>query len=511
MIGDDLSRTPPETKERISVSASATGTTAPRQSPWLAFTVCAVTAILTILDLVKVNVVLTPIRETLGATTTDNQLIVAGYVLAFGVALVPAGRLGDTWNRKSMFLIGLVTFTIASLVAMLSISSTMLVTARIVQGIAAGTLMPQVLGIIQNLFQGQERGKALGFFGASIGLGTSFGPAVGGLFIGALGPELGWRWTFGMNVPLVIIVLPLAIWLLPKDQPRDVRDRQLDLVGVGLLAATVLFMMLPFVLTSGTDQDIPARWLLLVLGVIAGAGFVIWEFRYKAQGKSPVLDFALFRYSSYRYGVIITSLWFAMMPPLFLVMTLYNQQGLGHSALVVGLITVPWAVVSAIAAAWVGRYTLRYAPQLVFAGLILFIIALLSLALGARIVSAEYTPLIMAIIMGVAGIAPGIVMSANQMRSLIDVPLPQAGVAGSFYQVGQRVGNAIGVAVATAVFYSMTAHLPVNAGKDVEEIRPETAREYLNAFDVSILVLVVFGLVALFVAIVDWRGSKRTE
>lgn len=155
------------------MSASATGTTAPRQSPWLAFTVCAVTAILTILDLVKVNVVLTPIRETLGATTTDNQLIVAGYVLAFGVALVPAGRLGDTWNRKSMFLIGLVTFTIASLVAMLSISSTMLVTARIVQGIAAGTLMPQVLGIIQNLFQGQERGKALGFFGASIGLGTS--------------------------------------------------------------------------------------------------------------------------------------------------------------------------------------------------------------------------------------------------------------------------------------------------------------------------------------------------
>lgn len=134
-------------------------------SPWAAFTVCASVAILTILDLVKVNVILTPLQSTLGATTTQTQLIVAGYVLAFGIALVPAGRLGDQWNRKAMFLLGLTLFTVASLASALAPTADALVVARIIQGLAAGVLMPQVLGMIQTLFQGRQRGQAFGIFG----------------------------------------------------------------------------------------------------------------------------------------------------------------------------------------------------------------------------------------------------------------------------------------------------------------------------------------------------------
>lgn len=125
------------------------------RSPWIPFAVAASVAVLTILDVVKVNVVLTPLEETLGATPTQTGLVVAGYVLAFGIALVPSGRLGDQWNRKAMFMIGLVTFTVASLAAALAPTASFLVIARILQGIAAGMLMPQVLGMVQTLFQGQ--------------------------------------------------------------------------------------------------------------------------------------------------------------------------------------------------------------------------------------------------------------------------------------------------------------------------------------------------------------------
>src|SRR5699024_5536995 len=189
------------------------------RSPWIAFAVAASVAVLTILDVVKVNVVLTPLEEPLNATPTQTGLVVAGYVLAFGIALVPSGRLGDQWNRKAMFMIGLVTFAIASLGAALAPNASLLVLARLLQGVAAGILMPQVLGMIQTLFQGQARGQAFGIFGAAIGLGTAFGPTIGGLFLGTFGSELGWRWTFGMNVPLVLVIIPLAIWLIPAGQP----------------------------------------------------------------------------------------------------------------------------------------------------------------------------------------------------------------------------------------------------------------------------------------------------
>lgn len=490
---------------------SSSSSVAPR-SPWAAFVVVVGVAILTILDVAKVNVVITPIQESLGTSTTQTQLIVAGYVLAFGIVLVPAGRLGDQWNRKAMFLIGLTLFTLSSLTAALAPTAEILVTARILQGVAAGIQMPQVLGVIQNLFQGQQRGKAFGIFGASIGLGTAFGPTVGGLLVGAFGNDLGWRWTFGMNVPLALIVIPLAIWLLPSNRdtlPAGEAEetqlaRDLDVVGVGLMSATVLFVMLPLVLTTGSG-DSATRWLWLIPGAITAAIFVWWENRYVAAGRSPVLDFRLFSFRSYRNGVVITSLWFAAMPAMFLVMTLYNQQALGHEAVVVGMITIPYAIVSAIVAGIIGKHTFKYATQLVIWGLAIYGVALLGILAVAYFVPAENVPMAMAIALGVAGVGPGFVMAANQMRTLKDVPLHQAGVAGSFQQVGQRVGNALGTAVATAVFYSLTVGLTrAEAGEVVE---PD--RQFLFGFEVTVMVLVGFIVLALVFAVIDHRGHVQ--
>src|SRR5690625_3532383 len=140
-----------------------------------------------------------------------------------------------------MFMLGLVIFAVASLGAALAFNASFLVIARVLQGVAAGILMPQVLGMIQMLFQDQARGQAFGIFGAAIGLGTAFGPTLGGLFLGSFGSELGWRWTFGMNVPLALVIIPLALWLIPSAQSKA-GPADLDLLGVALLASSVLFV-----------------------------------------------------------------------------------------------------------------------------------------------------------------------------------------------------------------------------------------------------------------------------
>lgn len=262
------------------------------RTKWRAFAICVSVAALTILDLSKVNVGLPSIEEALDAGPTALQLIVAGYALAFGLILVPAGRYGDLHSRRRMFMIGLSVFGAASLACAVAPSVGILIGGRILQGIAAGLLMPQVIGLIQQLFVGKERGRAFGLFGAIIGLSTAFGPTLGGLLIAIGGPEDGWRLLFWMNVPLAIILLPIAARLLPKQQPHEAGAGSLDPVGIVFLGLAVLSLMLPFVLTTGSPGDDPARWWLLVAFAVFAGLFAWWEGRYQRAGKTPVVDFS---------------------------------------------------------------------------------------------------------------------------------------------------------------------------------------------------------------------------
>src|SRR5699024_11205624 len=164
------------------------------------------------------------------------------------------------------------------------------------------------------------------------------------------------------------------------------------------------------------------------LGIVVAPAFVRWEHRYRAAGKCPVLAFTLFAYSSYRNGVIITTRRFSAMPALSSVLTLFNQQGLGHAPRAVRLITSPFALISAIVAAVTGRYTFRHATTLVIWGFAIFIVALIGLVAISAFVPPEHNPLAMAIVLAIAGIGPGFIMSANQMRTLIEVPVSQGGV-----------------------------------------------------------------------------------
>ena len=424
-----------------------------RRTRWQAFAIAVAVASLTILDLSKVNVALPTIEVGLGATSVDLQLIVAGYALAFGLLLVPSGRLGDIGSRKRLFIIGLVVFGLASLLCGAAMNPTVLVIARIIQGAAAGILMPQVMGVIQQLFQGKERGAAFGAFGAIIGLATAFGPTIGGLLVGLGGADLGWRLSFWMNVPLVLLLLPFAIKLLPSTQQHS-GAKSMDPIGIVLLGIAIFSLMLPFVLTSGSDDDDPRRWLLLIVFAAAVVGFIFWERAYRGRGLEPVLDFALLRHRSFRYGLLLASVYFAGMPATFLIVTLYLQQGLGLEAVFSGMVTIPFAIASAITAWYSGRWVNTLGRRIVVVGLVLVIIGFAAALLAAILLPAELAPWGMSAALLIAGAGGGGVISPNQTLMLSEVPVTQGGVAGSFAQVGQRAGTAIGVAAVSSTFYA---------------------------------------------------------
>jgi len=469
---------------------------------WRAFWVCVSVAALTIMDLTKVNVALPSIETALGATSTDLQLVVAGYVLTFGLTLVPAGRLGDQRSRKMLFIVGLSLFTLTSLMCALAPSTGWLLVGRLLQGVAAGIQMPQVLGLAQELFQGEERGRAFGLFGATIGIATAFGPTLGGLAIAIGGPVDGWRGIFWMNVPLTLIVLALVIWVLPTTRHPSTKPLSLDPLGLVLFGITVVSLMWPFLFTTGSPSDNPARWWTLVVFVIALTGFVAWERHYAASGKHPLVPLTLFSVSSYRNGTLLAAAYFAAMPSSFILTTLYLQQGLGLAPVFAGMVTIGFALASAVTSWLGGRLVNRVGRPLVVSGIATLFAGFGLLVLAALLTPPELTPWVMAAAMVLAGAGGGFVIAPNQTLALADIPVRQGGLAGSVGQLGQRVGTAIGTAVALSLFYSTI----------YRETGDEPALDvYHHAYTIGMLSVAVFLALAFSIGVADLGARRRTR
>lgn len=474
-----------------------------RSTQWRAFWVCVVVAAITILDLSKVNVALPSIETALGASSTQLQLIVSGYVLTFGLVLVPAGRLGDQRSRKTLFLIGLTVFTVASIACALAPNAALLLVFRLLQGVAAGIQMPQVIGLIQQLFQGPERGRAFGLFGAMIGISTAFGPTLGGLMIALGGVQDGWRYIFWMNVPLGIIALILAWRILPSTAKTTYARLDLDPVGITIFGVTVLALMWPFLFTTGAPTDDPNRWWLLVLFVVAGAVFIWWERRYAAGGRAPLVPLKLFRISSFRNGTLLATVYFAAMPAMFLLTTLYLQLGLGLEPVFAGMVTIGFALTSAFSSWRGGILVERYGRSLVVVGLAILMIGIGVLMAAAVLTPPAITPFVMAAAMFIGGAGGGLVISPNQTLTLHDIPPIEGGLAGSVGQLGQRIGTAIGTAVALSLFYS-TLYNERNSGESTVEL-------YHHAYGMGMIATTVFFSIAILIGVLDLGARKRRE
>lgn len=416
---------------------------------WLVLGVVLAAAFMILLDATIVNVALPTVRQGLGASDAAVQWVVAGYALAYGLLLIPAGRLGDRFGHRRVLLVGLIGFTVTSALCGASTSPGELVGWRVAQGVMAGVLNPPVLAIIQAVFPPQERGKAFGWYGAMAGVSTAAGPLVGGLLIAADLGGLDWRPIFLINVPVGVVVLALVIRLVPEVHGRG---GGLDPVGVALIAAALLLLTVPLV--QGPELDWPTWTIVcLVLALPAFAVFAGWEHRRTRHDLTPVVDVRLFTRRPFTAGVAVSLVHFAGFIGLVFALSLYLQLGAGRSALATGLVLMAFALgtlagasASDTAARRLGRTVLHLGSGLLALGI--------AGALAALTLSS--TPAVWWLMPGlaVAGIGNGLVIAPVTTVVLAGVPGPDAGAASGVLNTAQRVGQALGTAVLGLILFT---------------------------------------------------------
>jgi EmrB/QacA subfamily drug resistance transporter len=456
---------------------------------WAALVACLLAGFLVLLDGSMINVALPSIERSLELTPTEVTWTLSGYILAFGLTLVTAGRLGDDYGRRRMFLIAIVLFLISALFCGAAQNGTWLLISRVARGFTAGLLNPQIVGLIQQMFTGQERGKAFGLYAATVGISTAVGPSIGGGIISLAGPEIGWRLVFYVSFPVGLAALLLAIRLLPRDGAAGARGR-LDLVGAGLLGLAVVAVLLP-VIQAGDAETTPSWWLLAVGFAIIGL-FLGWERRLDQQDRHPLVKLKLLSMRSYSTAALTGFCFFAAQPSIFVLCQIYFQRGLHFSPLQASLATMPYAIGSAATAIVGGRIVHRYGRWVVTAGCLVTTVGMGLTAVGASTGTSDTTILLMCSLL-LGGLGAGLVIAPNQTLVMSEIPKQEGGTAAGVYQTSLRVGSSIGVPLAMTLYFIGVADTSGNVPTAVSMGMTVTTSIFMVALLVTLTSAVFLG------------------
>jgi EmrB/QacA subfamily drug resistance transporter len=422
-------------------------TTRPRttssDNPWKALWAMMVGFFMILVDATIVAVANPSIMEKLDASYDGVIWVTSAYLLAFAVPLLVAGRLGDRYGPKNLYLLGLTVFTAASLWCGLADSIGMLIAARVVQGVGAALLTPQTLSTITRIFPAERRGVAMSVWGTTAGVATLVGPLAGGVLVDGL----GWQWIFFVNVPIGVIGLGLAVWLIPQlptDKPR------FDLLGV-LLSGVGMFLIV-FALQEGQSHD----WAPWIWGTIAGgigfmAAFIYWQSVNTNEPLIPLVifrdrDFSLSNLGVATIGFVVTAM---ILPVMF-----FAQAVCGLSPTRAALLTAPMAVATGVLAPFVGKIVDRSHPRPVIG----FGFSMLAIALTW--LSVEMTPTTpiwrLVLPMAAMGIGMAFIWSPLAATATRNLPPQLAGAGSGVYNTTRQVGSVLGSAGMAA---SMTSRI----------------------------------------------------
>ncbi|MGD0104454.1 MAG: MFS transporter [Rhodopila sp.] len=413
---------------------------------WVALVVLLAGGFMPPLDFFIVNVALSSIHESLGASPAELQLVISGYACGYGVFLITGGRLGDLYGRKRCFLIGMAGFSLASLGCGIATSPTHLVVARIVQGSAAAVLLPQVLGSIRALFpKERELARAMSAYGIMMGMAAAIGQFSGGALIQWNPADLGWRAIFLLTLPVCAVTLVLGWKVVPETGGGG--NVRLDLVGAALISLTLAAIVVP--LSEGREQGWPA-WVFAALACapFLTAAFFWYEARLSRIGGMPLVELALLRIRSFRRGVLVAALFF-FTTSFYLLFGLYQQEGRGMAPLEVGLAIVPYGV-----GLFIG--------PLISAPLVRLRPRLLSIGMGIEVTFYALVGLLVALGVGgtaltaavfLAGLGQGIAFPRLFATVLGDVPAAQGGVAAGITNSAMQIGAAVSVAAVGSLFF----------------------------------------------------------
>ncbi|MBB5785238.1 MFS transporter [Nonomuraea jabiensis] len=397
-------------------------------------------------DFFVVNVAAPSIERDLHAGPAALELIVGGYAFTYAAGMITGGRLGDRYGYRRLFMWGVVAFTIASVLCGLAVNPAQLVAARLLQGLAGAAMVPQVLATISAVYPPSERGQALGWYGVAGGLGSIAGQVLGGLLLTADTLGLGWRVIFLINLPVGLIVVPLAVWLLPEVETA--RRARLDVPGAAGLAAGLALVLVPLGLGNSLGWPV---WTWISMGAAVPVFVLTWRWQrvLGARGGQPVLDLALLKVHSYLAGVGSIVAFMAYFASFMFTLTLLLQGGLGLTAFQAGLAFAPMGVLFSVTSILGTGLVRRY-------GLIVVMIGgtIIGLGLALMVVGAGLgLPYIMVALM-LVGSGNGLVLPQLIGAALVEVAPHQAGIGSGILSTAQQFAGAGGVAVIGAVFFA---------------------------------------------------------
>jgi len=403
-------------------------------------------ALLPMTDSFIVNVALPAIGGDLGASGAELELVVAGYGLAFTVFLVLGGRLGDAYGRRRVLVVGLVGFTVASLLCAVAGSGGWLVAARVVQGAAAALIPPQALGTIQAAESPERRPRAMSLYAAVAGFAAILGLVLGGVLVQADLWGSSWRLVFLVNLPLGVVAVVLAVLLVPDT--RSSQPMGVDVRGTGLLALVVVLVLVG--LNRGPVLGWP-WWTVVVLALVPFAAVALWrtENRVVARGRVPLLPPSVLAAPAVRRGLLVLAPFLAAWAGYLFALPLTVQNGFGLDPAAAGLAVVPMSAAFLVGSFAVPRLRVRRGDGV--------------LGLGALVQAAGVAWLLGVLALGGAvwwvlpglaliGLGQALVVGSSQISVLGAVPREYAGAGGGVLVTTQQGAMAVGVAGLGSVY-----------------------------------------------------------
>lgn len=428
----------------------------------IATVILMVAMFMDLMDSTIANVALPAIGADLGADAAQLEWTLAGYVVAFAIALITGGRLGDIFGRRRVFVLGVAGFTLASLAASFASSGDVLVATRVIQGAFAGVMVPQVLSSVQVMFKPHERGPIFGIIGALSALGAVGGLLLGGWLVTVNAFDLGWRSIFLVNVPVGIVLILAAFVFLPDSKAEH--PLKLDVLGVLLSAAAVFLLVFP--LTDGRQVGWPLWiWAMLAAAPLMIALFVWQQKRKLAADGSALLPMPLLRNRAFASGLVAQILSSIGNGGYALILIFYVQQALGFTPLSAGLTILPLAIGSMLATPLAMLLAKRLGRFAVLIGGMMQAAAFIWVMITISAIGSDLSGWHLVAPLALAGVGMMVLIMPQMEITLSTVPTDSAGAAsGTLTTLGQ-VGMVLGVALAGAVFFGILADdgAPVDA------------------------------------------------
>jgi EmrB/QacA subfamily drug resistance transporter len=441
--------------------------------PWLGLFAVLAAILMNLLDSTIVNVAAPAIRAELGGSYTDLQWVVAGYTLALAVGLLTGGRLGDMFGRKRMIMIGITGFLAASIACALAPTMTVLVVARVLQGLIGALMIPQGFGLIRDLFPPQQMSKAFAALGPVIGLSTVAGPIAAGLLVDADLFGTGWRMIFLINVPLAGFALLAGRIALPAATmtEREDRPRRLDLTGMALAAVGMFLLVFPLV--QGHELGWPTWTLLMLAAAVPVIGiFAAHQLRLRRSGRTPLVELSVFTRRSYTSGVAFVVVFFGAIVGLSLAVGLFLQLGLGYSPTRASLTMATWALGAFLGSGFSAGAMAKLGRRILHLGLSLMVVGGAALYVVLTQVGAAVGVWHLAAPLLVFGLGMGMIFVPLFDIIMGEIGDREVGSAAGLLESIQQAGGSLGVAVLGTVFFSVagptTAHGVLDPASSVD-------------------------------------------